>query len=88
MGTRSLVSGLILIIVGLGLGVLWIIRYPSSELPFDEKIMVGSLVILPFIVIGGLLLGKYYNDKKKEKNSSTQTSSLKFKFNPENFKSK
>ena len=66
MGTVSLVFGLILIIIGFGIGVTWLMWVPSSEHPFEINVIIGSLVIFPFIVIGGLLIRKYDNDKKKE----------------------
>ena len=70
MGTASLVFGIILIIIGAGLGVVWLSSASSS---FAESgpvatILAGLLVLVPLFVIGGLLLRSYDKDKKKEKN--------------------
>ena len=71
MGTSSLVFGIILIIVGSGFGVLWLLRAPSyfTESGLWAPIVAVLIFTVPMFAIGGFLLRKYDRDKKKEKNS-------------------
>jgi len=71
LGTASLVFGLILI--GAGVVIAYnILTSPSWYTgPEDATlVLIGLLVfVAPLCAVGGILLRKYDNDKKKEKNS-------------------
>ena len=68
MGTASLVFGLILI----GFGLYLLIDLLTGFQFLDEEDqgyagLVFLIIIIPMFVVGGLLLGKFDRDRKKEK---------------------
>ena len=69
MGTLSLVFGLILILGGIGLLIDGFV--PSLPLlHFQEENMIFSLLFIGIMIgTGSLLISRYDDDKKKEKNS-------------------
>ena len=66
MGTASLVFGLIAIGFGLLTILLPIMALTSSE-PLFGLFYFGLILTIVLFLIGGFLLRKYDNDKKKEK---------------------
>ncbi len=71
MGTASLVFGVIMIIIGGGFGVYWLMWMPFGVQEFGIfiTVIVGLIVTVPMFVIGGLLLRKFDKDRKKNGNS-------------------
>ncbi len=71
MGTASLVFGLILIGAGVVIGYNFLTSPSFYTGPEDATaLLLGFLIIVaPLCALGGVLLRKYDNDKKKEKNS-------------------
>jgi len=67
VGTASLVSGIMLVLIGFAtIGQALLANYFTLEQFFDS--LVFNIIIgLPFIIVGALLLRKYDRDKKKEK---------------------
>jgi len=65
VGTASLLFGVILIIVGSFFGIIGLLWFPSSELSLEGKIFAVLVVPVPTLVVGGLLLRKFDNDRKK-----------------------
>ncbi len=68
MGTASLVFGLITIGFGIffGFGIMIYIM-PDATLELWGRIIVWVGFTVPFLALGGVLLKKFDNDRKKEK---------------------
>jgi len=67
VGTASLVSGIMLVLIGFAtIGQALLANYFTLEQFFDS-LAFNIIIGLPFIIVGALLLRKYDRDKKKEK---------------------
>ena len=66
MGTASLIIGIILIIIGFFLITQHLVSSSPTLEQWNNTLLAFLIIGIPMIVVGGLLLRKYDNDKKKE----------------------
>ncbi len=65
----SLVLGLIMIGTGVYIAFNSLVNWTSEIHSDEDLLLIFVIFIVPFFVVGGLLLRKYDKDRKKEKNS-------------------
>ena len=65
----SLVFGLIMIGTGVYTAFNSLVNWTYEIHSDEDLLLIFVLFIVPFFVVGGLLLRKYDKDRKKEKNS-------------------
>ena len=74
MGTASLIAGIGLMIVGFAVIAQGLLGTYFTVEQMRDWIIFNTIIGLPFVIAGGLLLRKYDRDKKKEKHPKTITS--------------